>query len=181
MTERISDLSQFGSKLFKCARCDKWWAKSKAELLEELGDVPIQQAAALLAKDCKHAGTFSGCGAYWATKDIHVDEAPPGHLRYRWLSQLERVGATLNVQCDRCGRGRTVAPPEMKRIRQAHGQDGDLSMDMLSRRLRCKCGARAATLEWVAPASGLPPLGDRRKRDRDARGSWRLEDGSGDR
>lgn len=177
MAEKISDLSQFGSKLFKCARCNKWWAKSRAELLDEIGDVPLKDAPTLVAK-CKHAGTFSGCGVYWATKDIHVDEPPPEHMRYRWLSQLEKAGARLTAQCDSgCGRVRTVSPREMKSWRERYANDGDISMAELARRLRCRCGRRGALLEWVAPASGLPPLeGKKRRAEKDFRGSWRLFD-----
>lgn len=176
MAERISDLSQFGSKLFKCARCDKWWAKSKAELLEEIGDVSVRDAPTLLAK-CKHASTFSGCGVYLASKDVHVDESPPDRLRYRWLGQLERVRATLEIQCDSCGRVRSLAPSQMNALRRKHSGDaGDIAMAELARRLRCRCGRKGVTLEWVAPASGLPPLGTKRQRDSEARGSWRLFD-----
>jgi len=175
MSGYVSDLPEFGSKRFKCARCDRWWIKSKAELLAEIGNAKIEDAAVLLSR-CKHVGTSSGCGAYFADADIHVASPPPLHLRYRWLGQLERAGARLQALCDGCGRRRDFSPGQMKAMRERYGQDGDIAMQELSRRLRCKCGRRGAALEWVAPASGLPAFEGRRHKDRDARGSWRLSD-----
>lgn len=148
MAERISDLSQFGSKLFKCARCNKWWAKSKSELLEEIGDVALRDVPVLLAK-CKHAGTFSGCGVYWANNDIHVEESPPRHLRYRWLSQLEKVRATLTAQCDNgCGRVRTISHREWQRGANAMQKTAILRWPSY----RAGCGASVDT--GVRPWNG---------------------------